>query len=280
VSLVRRFTERVAAALLSLVATGMALGGLALAGLGATLRQTDIDMDGMPVITAGLMAAGAILALAGGISVIWSRGAGFSDQRLALLPGSGLLVLPAAAALPVLLATQLDGLIVYWLDVARLADQYNVWASANGPTALVFVPAAGVLLVPALEAMTALVLALACALQIVLILVRSAAIVKLSAVGALLVGGLTGASWMGTVATERIAPAVEALIRTTAAAGLEQTQALALLARHRAVGSDSVWTLSLGCAGLVLLAIGVRRVTGTRVETDPISDFDAVARRL
>ena len=55
----RTFTERVATALLSLVATGMAIGGVALAGLGATLRQIDSDMEGMPIITAGLMASAA-----------------------------------------------------------------------------------------------------------------------------------------------------------------------------------------------------------------------------
>ena len=58
----RRFTERVATALLSLVATAMAIGGVALAGMGATLRATPMDMEGMPVITVGLMAVGAVLA--------------------------------------------------------------------------------------------------------------------------------------------------------------------------------------------------------------------------
>ena len=68
----RTFTERITTALLSFVATGMAIGGIALAGLGLTLRQIGVDIVGMPVIVAGLIGVGAVLAISGGVSLMAS----------------------------------------------------------------------------------------------------------------------------------------------------------------------------------------------------------------
>lgn len=277
----RRFTERVATALLSLVATGMALGGVALAGLGATLRSTGSDLiEGMPVITAALMGLGVVLALPGGVAVIWVRGTGYSGARLAVSWGTPVVVLLlVAAALPVALATQLGPLTSYWRDIARLAAEYDVLKSANGPAALVFVPVMGVLLVPALEALAAGVVALGCGLLLVLMAARSAAVLKLSAIAALLVGGLTAASWVGVGVTERLVPSAESLIQTSADAGdRERGRALALLERHRAVVSGSVWALSWGWAVMILLAVGTRAVSGGE-ERDTAMDLDAAALR-
>ena len=278
-AIARRFIERVASALLSLVATAMAIGGVALAGLGATLRSTGMDMEGMPVVTVGLMALGAVLALPGGVAVIWARGVGYSDCA----PGACswgtpvIVLLLAAAALPLALAIALGPLIAYWRDIARLAAEYQVWESANGPSALVFMPAMGVLLVPALEAIAACVVALGCSLLLVLMLARSAAALKLSAVGALLVGGLTVGSWVGVGATERLAPSVETLIRTMDdAGGQDRARALALLERHRAVASGSVWALSWAWAAMVGLALAARAVSGGE-EPDTAMDIDAAS---
>ena len=274
----RRFTERVATALLSLVATAMAIGGVALAGMGATLRATPMDMEGMPVITVGLMAVGAVLALPGGVAVIWARGVGYNNARLAVSWGTPVTVLLlAAAALPLTLAIALGPLIAYWRDIARLAAEYRVWETANGPSALVFMPAMGVLLVPALEAIAACVVALGCGLLLVLMLARSAAALKLSAVAALLVGGLTVGSWVGVGATERLAPSVETLFRTMDdAGGQDRAGALALLERHRSVASGSVWALSWAWAVMVGLAMAARAVSGGE-EPDTAMNIDAAS---
>ena len=275
----RIFTERVATALLSLVATGMAIGGVALAGLGATLRQSPFDMEGMPIITSGLMSLGVVLAVSGGAGVIWARASGYPDARLTVTPGLAVMALLLfAAALPLALATQLGPLTSYWRDIMRLASEYRLWESANGPAALVFVPVMGVLLVPALEAAAAGVVALTCALLLVLVLARSAAALKLPVIGALLAAGLTAAGWLGVGATERLAPGVETLLRTPDLSGQEQAQALALLQRHRAVGTGSAWMVSWAWAALALLAVGTRIVsTADTAEHDRAMALDAAS---
>ena len=257
----------------------MTIAGLALAGLGATLQQSAFEMEGMSVITAGLMSLGVVLAVSGGAGAIWARGSGYSDLRLTVMPGMALMALLLfAAALPLALATQLGPLTSYWRDVMRLASEYRVWESANGPAALVFVPVMGVLLVPILEAAAAGVVALTCGLLLVLVLVRSAAVLKLSAIGTLLAGGLTAACWLGVGATERLAPGVETLIRTPDLSGQEQAQALALLQRQRAVGSGSAWTVSWAWAALALLAVGTRSVArGDTAEHDRAMALDAAS---
>ena len=261
-SLARTFTVRVASALLSMVATGMALGGLALAGLGVTLRQANADVQSLALITAGLIAAGVCLAIPGGAAVIWSRVAGYWDTSVAAPRGGSIAaIVLASVAIPAALATQLGPLAAYWRDVLALASEYDVWRTANGPTALVFVPAMGVLLVPALEAIAALTLALSCGLLIALIAVRSSAAIRHAAIGAVLVGGLVGASGVGVVTTERLSPAVEDLIRETPdGGGQEQARALGMLTRHRAVGVESAWTLTWAWAALALLALATRAV--------------------
>ena len=259
-STARKFAERTATALLSLTATVMTVGGVMLAGMGVTLRQTGFDVADLSVVTAGLMTVGAALAVTGAIGAILLRGRRQSDPE-GRIDGASSTRLPllAGAALPILLATQLSPLISYWRDVARLADQYNVMESANGPTALVFFPAAGVLLVPALEAMAAVAVAVSCGVVELLRFVRSTTVLRMSAVGALLVGGLCAGSWLGVTATERLAPAVETLIRTTAdPRSNEQTRALELLDRHRNVGSQSARTLSWAWMAVALLAMGIR----------------------
>jgi hypothetical protein len=262
VGIARSFTVRVAAALLSLVATGMALGGLAVAGLGLTLRQANADVQSLALITTGLIAAGVALAIPGGVAVIWSRVAGYADAPMAAPRGGSIAaVLAAAVLIPAALATQLGPLAAYWRDVLALASEHDVWRSANGPSALVFMPAMGVLLVPALEAMTALTLALSNGVLLALIAVRSTAAIRHAAIGAVLVGGLVGASGIGVVTTERLAPAVESLIRDTAdAGGQEQARALDMLARHRAVGVESAWTLTWAWGAMALLALAARTV--------------------
>ena len=84
---VHMFTER-SRALFSLVATGMATGGVALAGLGVTLRITAADMEGMPVISGALLATGAVVAIAGGIGAIGARGAGYPVERVGVSCGA------------------------------------------------------------------------------------------------------------------------------------------------------------------------------------------------
>ena len=259
----RTFTERITTALLSFVASGMAIGGMALAGLGITVRQTGTDMAGMPVIVAGLIGVGAVLAISGGVSLIWTRRSEHFGEYLDVVPGGRVIALAVfAAALPLALATQLGGLVAYWRDIARLAVEYEVWTSANGPSALVFVPAMGVLLVPAVQAIAAGVVALSCILLLALVTTRVGAGPKLVTIGALLAAGLTIASWLGTAVTERMVPSAEAVIRSTAVPGAqEQDRALALLQQHRVVVAASAWTLSWAWVALALLAAGTRAVS-------------------
>jgi len=261
-SIARRFTERVATASVSLIATALVTGGVTLAGMGATLRQTASDITGMTVITSGLMVMGAVLAITGAIGGIanWkvSRDSGapadVSSGHLIALVG-------AAAVLPVILAVLLTPLIAYWRDLIRLADQYDVLATANGPSALVFVPAAGVLLVPGLEAVAAITVAMLFAAISLLTLTRSAAVLKLTAIAAVLVGGLCAGSWVGVLVTERLGPDVEALVRTTANAnGQELARILELVERHRMVCMLSAQALSWGWVAVVFIAFGTRAV--------------------
>jgi hypothetical protein len=278
-SLARRFSERAAAAALSCLSTGMALGGLALAGFGATLRQTGFELAELPIITTGLMAVGAVLAVTGAIAVVWARGIGYSGGSTATRHGGWPLLVLAAMALPLALLRHLAPLVSYWSDIARLADRYDVWQSANGPSALLFVPAAGVLLVPGIAALAAMAVLATCGAVTLLVFARSHAALKLGAIGALLVGGLSGATWLGVAATERLAPGVDTLIRTTMdLERQEQARALALLGRHRTVGVQSAWALSWAWAGVVALALGARAVVKRRPDGAPTANpLDGVA---
>ena len=214
----------------------------------------------------------------GGAALIWARSSGYAGTCLRVAWGAPVAVLLlAAVALPVVLASQLGPLLAYWRDIAALAAEYEVWESANGPSALVFLPAMGVLLVPALQAFAAGVVALSCTLLLMSLLARSAAALTLPAMGALLVGGLIAGSWIGVGATERLAPDVEALIQTMDdPGGQDRTLALALLERHRAVGTGSAWALSWAWAAMVLLAVGARVASGGK-ERDTAMDLDAAS---
>ena len=269
----RTFTERIATALVSFVAMGMAIGGTALVGLGITLRQTSIDVAEMSIIAAGSIAVGAVLALSGAASWIWTRRSDPSGARLTVVPGGRAIALALlATALPLLIATQLGALAAYWRDIARLAAEYEIWKSANGPSALVFVPAMGVLLVPAVEAIAAGVMILSCLLVLVLVPARVGTAPRLVATGALLATGLTIASWVGTGVTERLVPSAEALIRTTAAPGdQEQDRALTLLQQHRLVVTASAWTLSWAWIVLALLAAGTRAVSQVAADEQQVA---------
>ena len=133
------------------------------------------------------MGLGVVLAVPGGAAVIWARGTGYSGARLAVSSGTPVVVLLlVAAAIPLALA---DPAWPADLVLARHRTAWRpsteVWESANGPAALVFVPVMGVLLVPALEAVAAGVVALCvAACWWCLVLARSAAILKLSAIAA------------------------------------------------------------------------------------------------
>jgi hypothetical protein len=265
----RTFTERVATALLSLIAIGMATGGLALAGLGFTLRRIDSDIEGMPIITAGLMGLGGILAVSGGAGAIWTRDSGYSGGRATF--GQRGVVSLVAVTIPLGLAVWLTPLISYWQDVLRLAVEYRVLETFNGPSGLVFVPIMGVLLVPGLEALAAVVVALSCLLLVLLVAARSTAAIRLSAIGTLLAGGLVAGSWVGVITTERLSPIVEAVVQGTPdAGGQEQARALALLSRHRAATAGSAITLAWAWAALVLLVLGTRGAASARSEPDAI----------
>lgn len=263
-SIARRITERAATAWVSLLATALVTGGVMLAGMGATLRQTAFDITGIDVITSGLMVMGGVLAITGAISGIanWRvlRGpdapADVSSGHLKALVG-------AVATLTVILALLLTPLIAYWRDLVRLADRYDLLATANGPSGLVFVPAAGVLLVPGLEAIAAMTIATLFAAVLLLTLTRSAAVLKLTAIGAVLVGGLCIGSWVGVLVTERLAPVVDTLVRTTANAN-EQANMLELLERHRMVCMRSAQALSFGWVAVVFIAFGTRAVVPPR----------------
>jgi hypothetical protein len=265
-TIARRFTERAATAWVSLIATAMVTAGVMLAGMGVTLRQTAFDITGITVITSGLMVMGAALASTGAISGIANWRVSRDSGAPADLSSGGLQALVgAAAALPVILALLLTPLIAYWRDLVRLADQYDLLATANGPSALVFVPAAGVLLVPGLEAVAALTVAIHAGVVLLLTLTRSAAVLKLSAIGTVLVGGLCAGCWVGVVTTERLVPAVGTLIRTTADAnGQEQARMLDLVERHRMVCMSSAQSLSWGWIALAFIAFGTRPVARPR----------------
>jgi hypothetical protein len=259
-SIARRITERAATAWVSLLATALVTGGVMLAGMGATLRQTAFDITGIDVITSGLMVMGAVLAISGAIAGIanW-RVSRDSDAPADVSSGHLKALVGVVATLTVILALLLTPLIAYWRDLVRLADQYDLLTTANGPSGLVFVPAAGVLLVPGLEAVAALTVATLFAAILLLTLTRSAAVLKLTAIGTVLVGGLCAGSWVGVVATERLAPAVETMVRTTANAN-EQAPILELVERHRMVCMRSAQALSFGWVAVVFIAFGTRAV--------------------
>jgi hypothetical protein len=270
-SIARRITERAATGWVSLLATALVTGGVMLAGMGATLRQTAFDITGIDVITSGLMVMGAVLAITGAISGI----ANWRVSRDAIAPAdvsSGHLkaLVGAVATLTVILALLLTPLIAYWRDLVRLADEYDVLATANGPSGLVFVPAAGVLLVPGLEAIAAMTIATLFAAVLLLTLTRSAAVLKLTAIGAVLVGGLCIGSWVGVLVTERLAPVVDTLVRTTANAN-EQASMLELLERHRMVCMRSAQALSFGWVAVVFILFGTRAVVRPRTAPSDIT---------
>jgi hypothetical protein len=270
-SIARRLTERAATAWVSLIATALVTAGVMLAGMGATLRRTAFDVTGMTVITSGLMVMGAALAITGAISGIVNRSVSRDSDAPADVSSVHLKgLVGAAATLPVILALLLTPLIAYWRDLVRLADQYDLLTTANGPSALVFVPAAGVLLVPALEAVAAITVAMHFAAILLLTLTRSAAVLKLTAIGTVLVGGLCAGSWIGVLATERLAPVVETLVRTTANVQ-EQPRLLELLERHRMVCMRSAQALSFGWVAVVFIALGTRAVVRTRTGPSDIT---------
>jgi hypothetical protein len=272
VAFARTFTQRAAAALLFPVAMAMALGGLALAGLGMTLRQNDVGIEGMAIVTGGLMALGVALALPGGVSVVWARVSGYSSDRLISSSGSLFTLMLGAAVIPLALAATLGPLTGYWRDVLRLAAEYEVSEALNGPSALVFVPAIGVLLVPILEAAAAILVGLSCILLILLLAVRSAEAPRLTTIAAILLIGLVAGSWIGVATTARLAPVLEQVIRDTPdPGGLEQARARALLTRHRGVGADSAWMLSWATAAMVLLALAARTLTASVPAPDPMA---------
>jgi hypothetical protein len=277
-SIARRFTERAATAWVSLIATFLVTAGVMLAGMGATLRQTGFDVTGMTVITSGLIVMGAALAITGATSGIANRRASRDSGAPADISSGHLKALVGASAvLPVILALQLTPLLAYWRDLIRLADQYDLLATANGPSALVFVPAAGVLLVPGLEAVAAITVVMLFAAISLLTLTRSAAVLKLTAIGAVLVGGLCAGSWVGVLVTEQLAPAVETLVRTTADANSqEQTRVLELLARHRVVCMRSAQALSWGWIAVVFIAFGTRAVVRPRTAPSDITQAPQV----
>jgi hypothetical protein len=266
-TMAQRFAERVATACISLVATALVTGGVALAGMGATIRRTAFDFTGMADVTSGLMVMGATLAITGAVSGIanWrvSRDSGapadISSGHLTALVG-------AVVVAPVILALRLTPLISYWRDLLHLADEYDLLTTANGPSALVFVPAAGVLLVPGIEAVAAITIAILFAATLLLLLTRSAAVRKLSVLGVVLVGGLCAGSWVGVVVTDRLAPAVESLVRTTADAnGREQARVLELAERHRMVCLRTARTLSWGWVAVLFVALGARAAVRPRM---------------
>jgi hypothetical protein len=116
-----------------------------------------------------------------------------------------------------------------------------------------------VLLVPGLEAVTAIVVAIHFAATLLLTLTRSPTVLKLTAIGVVLVGGLCAGNWVGVLATERLAPAVETLVRTTAD-DQEQPRLLELLERHRMVCTRSAQALSFGWLAVACFAFGARAV--------------------
>ena len=285
----RRLTDRIATAWSSLIATALVGAGFLLAGMGVTFRLAPLDFEGMTVITTGLMVMGVTLAITGILAGIANRRLSRDAGAPADVSSSHLAMLVAAAAtLPVILFLLSTPLITYWRDLVRLADQYNLLETANGPSGLVFVPAAVVLLVPGLEAVAAITIAMLCALIVLMTLIRSAAVLKLTTIGVLLVGGLCAACWVGVYATERLAPAVDNLIRTTAETrDQEQARLLELAERHRMVSMSSAQALSLGWIALVLIAIGARAVVDPRTapgdatrsdRMPPVDSMDEQAR--
>lgn len=269
--LFRRVVTQVATMLLSVTSVGLATGGVALAGLGIVLARADGGMVGVADATR-LFALGVILAMTGIIGVIgivMIRVAARRDGENSAIGGRDAWSLRIAVlAIPVALLLGVNPLVSYWRDVVELADRLDVWTTANGPSGLLFVPAAGVLLVPGLEAIAVIGVAVTCVLAVILTPSRRAAR-GLVTVGALLVAGLTGAIWIGVIATERLAPGIESLIRSTPdPGGQEHTRAFALLSRHRAVISGTASALSWAWAAMAALIL-LARANG-RAATDPI----------
>jgi hypothetical protein len=260
----RRLAERAAAAWVSLVATAMVVAGLLTAGMGVTLYLAAFEIAAITAVTSGLMAMGLALAITGAAGVVANRRTSRAPRTPAEITGLHLAGMVAAlVALPVLLAGSLTPLAAYWHDVYRAAVRHDVFANLNGPSAMVFLPAAGVLLVPAVQACAAIAIGLHCATVLVLTLMRSAAVRTVSAVGAMLVGGLCVSSLAGVAATERLIPAVEAEIRTSPDAN-EQARIRDLVERHRSVSMSSAMTLGWGSLALAAIAVVVRMTVRVR----------------
>ena len=210
-----------------------------------------------------------MLAVSGGAGVIWARGRATPTCRLAPLSGRRGAVTLVAAALPLALAIRSAPLIAYWRDVVRLAAEYRVWESANGPAALVFVPAMGVLLVPALEAVAAVVVALSCVCC--WSARRGSQRRRPQAVGDRRAAGrradVPAAGW-ASAPPSGWRRCVETLIRDTAdAGGQEQARALALLSGTVRRRPGARGTLAWAWAAMVLLALGTRAVAAAGAGT-------------
>lgn len=252
--------------LMRVLASAITVAGICLIGMSATTGVIGIEWEGLPALATGLALMGSALACAGGVAIVRGRRDDDADERLDGSTGRVGLVLLVAAVLPVLLVWQLSPLLAYWRDVAALGDRYDGWSSANGPSGLLLVPAAGVLLVPGVEVIGAVAAVLTCACVLLLALSGSGCVRKVSAAGAILTAGLCVASGLGAWTTERLAPGVETAIRTTAKPVAEERGlALALLARQRSVSSESARTLGWAALAMIGLAAGTSSIPRARM---------------
>lgn len=236
--------------LLGVAAGASAIAGAGVGGLGLVVRTLDLG-EASPVISRGLISIGGALFGSAVVALVVARARPHTSSR----PTTGIwlaLLSATLIGLPVLLVVQLGPLTQFWQDVVALGSRLDVWQGANSNAAgLVLVPAAAVLLVPAIQALTGLGLMTACALLLLpLAIAKSAHIVRVLAVAAVLLGGAISAGAFGVNATAQLGPTVERLIRETPDRGGEQAQARALVERYQAVTRTSALTLLWSWAAL------------------------------
>ena len=157
---------------------------------------------------------------------------------------------------PLLILSQLQPLAAFWRDVIALADRLNLWEGlqqSNGLSGVVLMPVFAALALPTLDAIAAATHTVGSVLLLLLLLVRSTRVPRVLVLCVLIQGGLVGASTLGTLTVERLAPSIEQLIRETPdAGGSEQMRAAQELQRYRAVTGGASRTLT---AAWGLLAI-------------------------
>ncbi len=270
----RILIQRMVFALLRLEAVATAMAGLAL--LAAGVASLAAGVDNATIRTVGLASAALALGLTiiGGLTLYLGRvAAGWPpDDRTgraaaADSPAGWLLLLPLTLGVaPLVLLVQLQPLAQFWREVAALANQLDPWRSlgeSSGMAGVLFLPVFAALAVPGVQTLAAGGYMLHALLVLGLLLVGSTRVPRALLLSVLVQGALVVASVGGTIVVDRVAPALERLIRETPdVGGNESARALEELQRYRlvtrATGGTLVWTWAVMTLWLPVLTLNPR----------------------